>query len=204
MSLSETRKRKQSAKWTRHLMCQFWEAGREENRATLSGRPRHFICQITPRLAGAARPRHVVRLQGLGRMPSSLDPVASHRHRDKIVQLQRYHRGTTRRGPPQNHYTVRTPLKVPSPALAPRMKQADTPPGQRIAPMGLLTFEQIACPTGQPEVVLSIGATARPGRDMVDFEWPRHIRLRRETIAAPVGCCTADSRAESGGEGGRH
>ena len=47
MSLSETRKRKQSAKRTRHFMCQFCEAGREENRATLSGRPRHFICQIT-------------------------------------------------------------------------------------------------------------------------------------------------------------
>ena len=47
MSLSETRKRKQSAKRTRHFMCQFCEAGREENRATLSGRPRHFSCQIT-------------------------------------------------------------------------------------------------------------------------------------------------------------
>ena len=47
MPLSETRKRKQSAERTRHLMGQFWEAGREENRATLSGGPRHFICQTT-------------------------------------------------------------------------------------------------------------------------------------------------------------
>ena len=150
--------------------------------------------QVSQMLADPAHSRLAVLSQHLGRMPSSRDPVVSHRHRHKIVQMQRYHRSTACRGPPQDQYTVLTPLKVPPPALAPWMEQSDMPPGQRIASMGLLTFEQIACTTGQPEVVLGIGATACPGNDVVNFERPRDIRLRREAVSAPVRCRKADSR----------
>lgn len=138
------------------------------------------------------------------RMPSSRDPVPAHRHRHKMVQMQRDHRGTARRRPPQDHHPVLTPLKMSPPPLAPGMEQADTPPGQGIAPMRLLALKQIARPTGQPEVVLGIRATARPGNDMINFQWPGHIRLGRATIPTPMRRGTADARTQGGREGGRH
>jgi len=49
------------------------------------------------------------------------------------------------------------------------MEETDTPPSQRIVSMGLLAFEQITCPTGQPEVILGIGAPACPGNNVVKF-----------------------------------
>jgi hypothetical protein len=84
------------------------------------------------------------------------------------------------------------------------MEEADTSPGQRIAPVGLVALEQIARPTGQPEVVLGIGATARSGHDVVNFERPGHIRLRRATIPTAIRRSTADARPQGGREGSRH
>src|SRR5262245_15653565 len=66
-----------------------------------------------------AHPRPAVPSRHLGRMPSSHDPVPSHHHGDEIVQIERHHRGTARRSPPQDQHAVLAPLKVPSPALAP-------------------------------------------------------------------------------------
>ena len=93
---------------------------------------------------------------------------------------------------------------MPSPALATGMEEADTPPSQRIAPMGLLALAQIARSAGQPEVVLGIGAPTRPGHDMVNFERPGHIRLGRATIPTPLRCGMADARPQGGREGSRH
>ncbi len=58
--------------------------------------------------------------------------------------------------------------------------------------------------TGQPEVVLGIRATVRPGNDMVNFQSPGHIRLGRATIPTPLRRGTADSRPQGGGERRRH
>jgi hypothetical protein len=138
------------------------------------------------------------------RMPAGGDPVAAHRHRHQIVQMESHHRGTARRRPPQDHGPIRAPLKVPPPPLAPGMEQPHSPPGQGIAPVGLLAFEQITRPTGQPEVVLGIGAPARPWNDMVNFEGPRHIRLGRATIPTPLRRGAADARTQGGREGSHH
>jgi hypothetical protein len=100
-------------------------------------------------------------------MPAGSDPVAAHRDGDQIVQAQCHHCGPARRRPTQDHDTILTPLKVPPPMLAPRMEEADTPPGPRIASVGLLALEQIARPAGQPEVVFGIRAPARPRNNMV-------------------------------------
>jgi len=77
-------------------------------------------------------------------MPAGSDPVAAHRHRDQVVQAACHHRGSARHGLPEDHGSIQAPLKVPAPALAPGMEQPHSPPGQRIAPMGLLALEQIA------------------------------------------------------------
>jgi|RhiMetdeSRZDD1v2_1073273.scaffolds.fasta_scaffold63984_3 hypothetical protein len=66
---------------------------------------------------------------------------------------------------------------MPSPTLAPRMEEADTPPSPRIAPMDLLACAQLARPADEPEVIFGIRASVRPRNDRVNGEWPRPICL---------------------------
>jgi hypothetical protein len=71
-------------------------------------------------------------------MPPDRDSGAAHRDGDQVVEAQCHHCGPARRRLPQDDYTILTPLQVPPSTLAPRMEEADTPPGPRIAPMDLL------------------------------------------------------------------
>jgi hypothetical protein len=140
----------------------------------------------------------------LGRMPAGPDPVAAYRDGDRIVEVECHHCGPARCCPPHDHRPIRTPLKVPPPPLAPGMEETDTPPGQGITPVRLLSLEQITRPARQPKVFLGIGTPARPGNDTVDFERPRHIRLARATIPTPVRCSRTDTGPQCRGNRRRH
>ena len=95
-------------------------------------------------------------------MPPNRDPGAAHRDGDQVVEAQCHHCGPARRCPPQDDHTIPTPLQVPPPTRAPRTEKADTPPGQRIAPMDLLACAQLARPAGEPEVAQFLAYMAPP------------------------------------------
>jgi hypothetical protein len=103
-------------------------------------------------------------------MPPDHDPGAAHRDGDEGVEAQGHHRGPARRRPSQDDHTILTPLQVPSPTLAPRVEEAETPPGPRIAPMDLLACTQLARQAGEPEVSFGIRAPVRPRKDMINGE----------------------------------
>jgi hypothetical protein len=132
------------------------------------------------------RHAHASCLLLVGRMPTDTDPQSARCDHVVVVQLQRQHRGPATRCQPYDLRAFTRPGKMLTPGLPTRMKHRQPIAGIRVYPVNLDALVFVASSAGQPQIVLTRGASAREGNDMFNGQGLTGDEDGRPTIATAV------------------
>jgi hypothetical protein len=83
---------------------------------------------------------------------------------------------------------------VPRPPLTTRIEQPHPSPCEWVSCVGLRSFEPIAHPTREPEVLFRLRPAACLRDEVIDFQRPKHVLLDTETVPTALSCLFTETR----------
>jgi hypothetical protein len=103
-------------------------------------------------------------------MPPCLYPLASHIHREQIVELISHDRRAATNCQPDNTSSIAAPFEVALPSLTTRIEESDAAAGNRIKSVRLNAFVPIAKTARQPQIIFVVCPAESFRIDVLYFE----------------------------------